>query len=412
MSVVNAMLRELESRQQQEPVVAGLATARLPVPSTAATRPLSPQWLLALTVIALIAFAIVFWRWQHRDISGSRADQAPRQTIVGELAPATAPIAVAGRAASRQTPTPLTTTLRASEILAPPTPPEASANNSDPLQPTSIEKPASPELSTRSETPASIGWELVAPEPAEDNDGWAIGEQESQAPYTPRHGVDEPARATATAPISGRDAPAKTARFDRQPAQAGIEEQLQLLRQQARGALAAGDWNGADDAIQSGLALHATDPELALLRLHPSSLRNPEVAIAQAEFVLQTTPENWPVRQWLGSQHLEHKRYADAVAVLSSYAPTVLIAPDYHAILALAAQTAGAHTEAVVRYRSLIAAQPQQGRHYAGLALSLEPLGDRVAAMSAWQTALRDPELPAAVAHYGSQRLQQLQVKP
>jgi MSHA biogenesis protein MshN len=202
--------------------------------------------------------------------------------------------------------------------------------------------------------------------------------------------------------------PVEPVTFERTPATENATALLARVRQQARQAIAAGNWQEANEAIRTGTAVAPDDPELALLHVESEALRDPSVAEQTATAVLNELPQAWPVRQWLGLRWLQMQQAKRAYGVLTTLAPPISTAPDYHNVLALAAQQSGEHAAAVTIYQQLISLQPAQGRHQAGLAISLEALGNSSGARSAWQQALRDPQLPLALVRYGQSRLQQL----
>ncbi len=241
--------------------------------------------------------------------------------------------------------------------------------------------------------PVSIGWEEV--------DFAALDENADS-----RADADTPAGSDQVA------TPVETATFERTPSAESGTALLARVRQQARQAIAAGNWQEANEAIRTGTAVAPDDPELALLHVESEALRDPSIAEQTATAVLNELPQAWPVRQWLGLRWLQMQQPKRAYGVLTTLAPPLSTAPDYHNVLALAAQQSGEHATAATTYRQLSTLQPALGRHQAGLAMSLEALGDPAGARAAWQQALRDPELPTTLVRYGQSRLQQLPPNP
>ncbi|MFZ5842406.1 MAG: tetratricopeptide repeat protein [Pseudomonadota bacterium] len=419
MSVVNTMLRELAERQQgaanSGPVPNGQTPSGQPnhgqSPTTASTAALGvvpaparsalPWWFLSLLVLALL---ILIWRlW----LSASHVPNDDNAAAPAQV-PVSLPTPPPTTAASADTH--LTTRTITVPVVAAPTASRGSEaeTNAAVASPRADTMPA---LATGTDSTtaepaaaASIGWELVHQEPA-SSDEWS-GDFDTTEPEIRR---SEPAATSATRSADTSNTP-RTAPtvFERAPAQLSHAEQLEQLRLQARAALAAGDLATAGQAIDRGLQLQGEDSELHTLRLDWLALQSPEQAVQHARQQLQERPDRIPVRQWLGSHYLQQQQAPMALDVLQTQTPALTQSPDYHGVLALAEQQTGQHQAAARRYLQLTQLQPQHGRHWAGLALSQESLGQRAEAIRAWRLALRDAALPAALARFGQQRLQQL----
>lgn len=418
MSVVNTMLRELAERQQGAanpgPVPNGQTPSGQPnhgqsptTPSTAAlgvvpapARSALPWWFLSLLVLALL---ILIWRlW----LSASHVPNDDNADVHAQV-PVSLPTTPPTTAASADT------RLTTHTITVPVATPTASRGNDAETNATvaSPRVDLMPALATDTDSTtsepaaaASIGWELVHQEPASSDD-WS-GDFDTAEPEIRR---SEPAAASATRSADTSNAPRTTASvFERAPAQLSHAEQLEQLRLRARAALAAGDLATAGQALDRGLQLQGEDGELHTLRLDWLALQSAEQAVQHARQQLQERPDRIPVRQWLGTYYLQQQQAPMALDVLQTQTPALTQSPDYHGVLALAEQQSGQHQAAARRYLQLTQLQPQHGRHWAGLALSQESLGQRAEAIRAWRLALRDAALPAALARFGQQRLQQL----
>lgn len=418
MSVVNTMLRELAERQQGAanpgPVPNGQTPSGQPnhgqsptTPSTAAlgvvpapTRSALPWWFLSLLVLAVL---ILIWRlW----LSSSNA-------VNDDRALANVPASTSRPLPDPKTATTPDTRLTTHTITVPVAAPTASRGN-DAETNAAVASPRvdlMPALATNTDSTtaepaaaASIGWELVHQEPA-SSDEWS-GDFDTAEPEIRR---SEPAATSAARSTDTSNAPRTTASvFERAPAQLSHAEQLEQLRLRARAALAAGDLATAGQIIERGLQLQAEDSELLTLQLDWLALQSAEQAVQHARQQLQERPDRIPVRQWLGTYYLQQQQAPMALDVLQTQTPALTQSPDYHGVLALAEQQTGQHQAAARRYLQLTQLQPQHGRHWAGLALSQESLGQRAEAIRAWRLALRDAALPAALARFGQQRLQQL----
>lgn len=415
MSVVNTMLRELAERQQGAAIPGqapngqpnhGQSATTQPTAALgvvpAPTRSALPWWFLSLLVLAVL---ILIWRLWLSSSSAVNDDRALANVPASTSRPLPDP-------KTATTPdTRLTTHTITVPIAAPPSSRdnEAAANTAA----ASTRAEAIPALATDTDSTtaepaapaaASIGWELVHQEPA-SSDEWS-GDFDTAEPESRR---SEPAPASATRSADTSNTARATATvFERAPAQLSAAEQLEQLRLRARAALAAGDLATAGQIIERGLQLQAEDSELLTLQLDWLALQSAEQAVQHARQQLQERPDRVPVRQWLGRYYLQQQQAPMALAVLQTQPPALTQSPDYHGVLALAEQQTGQHQAAAQRYLQLTQLQPQHGRHWAGLALSQESLGQSSEAIRAWRLALRDAALPAALTRFGQHRLQQL----
>lgn len=381
MSVINSMLRDLAANPSHPQTAPTLSATPKAVPTQRRYRPL--LWL------GLIVFALGIWllRWQFA------ANPETRAGLPAAITASTATAIVAP----------------ASESLAPViTPPGA---------------PAQPETATaappdaRPRQRASIGWELVQPDPeplATDDTGLppAPYDDETSADRAEHDAAWVAAESPPARPTTRSDQPDPSAeppaQFSKQPSQASEAEQLAQLQRDIRAALAAHDVTSAGQLLQRARQRWPDDPDLQRLQLDWLAQNDGIVAEQEARRLLDEQTDNWSVRQWLGRQLLQQQQAGAARELLAQHAPALGAQPAYHATLALAEQQAGDHLAAVARYRQLQALQPADGRHSAGLALSLDALRDDNAAAQAWQRALADPRLPAALRRYGQDRLRQL----
>ena len=380
MSVVNTMLRELAARQTDSTVIPfaganGASTATI----TATPAPARRGGVMIFALLLVLAVLIVWWRWSAQTATVAATTEVAPQTLDNreKQAKATALAVV-------ETPMP----------IANPDP-NLNANSGTALAPGPSVASATPSDANQPAAPASIGWELVettVPDDVSvaDDRIWPDAE-----PITAEPIAAEPA-----------------AIFERQPSTQSAAEQLAHWRSNAQRALISGDWVGADRALIAGLQIDPGDAELLSLQLQRQAMSDPVAAEHRAEQLLQQWPQHWQIRQWLASQWLQQSRIANALHLLSAQAPPLAEAADYHATLALAEQQHGDHRAASERYRQLLTVQPQNGRHQAGLALSLEALSDVAGAQRAWRSALLDPALPATLMQFAHQRLRALGATP
>ena len=407
MSVVNTMLRELAERQQNgaTPTAPQVdATPALGIKATPARAGL-PWWFFAVLALAVL---ILVWRlW----LSSTAVSTDTRHAAsAANVAPSAADDAIV--AASNDS------RLKSHTITVPA--PAPAIASTDGLSRNGVVVPPPTETNSAS-APASIGWELVSSaQEAEDQwpDAVELADTASEteietatAQQAQPHSESLANPSVATTPTGQQPQTARNEPvvFERALAQLSPVEQLEQLRAQARAALAVGDLATAAQAIDRGLQLQATDGELQTLQLDWLNRQSPEQAERHAQQLLQRQPDNVSVRQWLGAHYLQQQQAQRAIETLQAQAPALTQAPDYHGVLALAEQQTGQHQAAAKRYLQLTQLQPQHGRHWAGLALSQESLGQPAEAIRAWRLALRDAALPAALARFAEQRLQRLQ---
>ena len=381
MSVVNTMLRELAARQTDSTVIPfaganGTSTATV----TATPAPARRGGLMIFALLLVLAVLIVWWRWSAQTATVAVSTEVASQTLDNSEGQAKA------------------TALAVVEAPMPIANPDANlnANSGTALAASPSAASATPSDANQLAAPASIGWELVeitVPDEVgiADDRTWPDAEPIAAAPIT----ASEPA-----------------AIFERQPSTQSAAEQLAHWRSNAQRALTSGDWASADRALIAGLQIAPGDAELLSLQLQRQAMSDPVAAEHRAEQLLQQWPQHWQIRQWLASQWLQQSRIANALHLLSAQAPPLAEAADYHATLALAEQQHGDHRAASERYRQLLTVQPQNGRHQAGLALSLEAMSDVAGAQRAWRSALLDPALPATLMQFAHQRLRALGATP
>ena len=384
MSVINSMLRDLAANQASTNATPPLSAVPTAVPS-------QRRWYRPVLGLGLVAVALGIWllRWHFASPAG-----APSAPLAKVMAPSPS-------AAVSATHADVSTTAAPADSPSHPVTAVAA--------PTDIARPA--------RAHATIGWELVQPDaesltaetamPDPHDNGDALG-TESAVDRSAMDAFEQPRVDTAAGddrPGTAADTPAH---FSKEPSQATVAEQQAQSRSEIRAALASRDVAGAGLLLQRARQRWPQDPELQRLQLDWLAQNDAVAAEQEARRLLDEQPDSWSVRQWLGRQLLQQRQVTLARELLAQHAPALDAQPAYHATWALAEQQAGDHPAAIARYRQLQAVQPADGRHSAGLALSLDALHDSNAAAQAWRRALTDPHLPAALRQYGQDRLRQL----
>jgi MSHA biogenesis protein MshN len=116
-------------------------------------------------------------------------------------------------------------------------------------------------------------------------------------------------------------------------------------------------------------------------------------------------PAHYPFAQLLARVHVEHDADHKALAVMEGSRRAGAENPEYVAFLAALYQRAGKHAEAVKTYSEAVALNPQEGRWWLGMGISLEAVQDRDAAGAAYQRAINSGVLDDRLLQYARQRL-------
>ncbi len=99
---------------------------------------------------------------------------------------------------------------------------------------------------------------------------------------------------------------------------------------------------------------------------------------------------------------------AQALALLREVPPAVTVDPEYHELLASLYQKGNLHQEAIGVYQELLRTNPDQGRWWAGLGISLEAQDKDSDALTSFQAALQDESLDANLRQYVQARINNL----
>jgi len=181
---------------------------------------------------------------------------------------------------------------------------------------------------------------------------------------------------------------------------------------------AEGEYRRAADLLQKGrmadaekhlrLALsadaaHTPSRELlAGLMLQQGHWREAQELLGQG---IDAVPAHYPFAQLLARVHVEHGADHKALAVMEGSRRAGAENPEYVAFLAALYQRAGKHAEAVKTYSEAVTLNPQEGRWWLGMGISLEAAQDRNAAGAAYQRAIHSGVLDDKLLQYARQRL-------
>jgi Flp pilus assembly protein TadD len=99
---------------------------------------------------------------------------------------------------------------------------------------------------------------------------------------------------------------------------------------------------------------------------------------------------------------------ADALRVLESALPDIHVMPEHYAFMAALAQRSGDNTRAAKLYQEVLAIRPDDGVWWTGLGISLERLKQVQAALNAYRHASQTGDLNPDVAQFVAQRIKAL----
>ncbi len=346
MSLINKMLKDLESRQEgsgtrsSQVVYEDLQAAR-------AGKLPARRWPVAAVVIlglALIAGAALGWFFLDRPVSAPPPVAATPPPAVVEPAPVQPP---------------------AVEVPVKPVPPPAPAVARAPVvRPPVREKPL-----------------MALPPPVPVN----------RAP--------KPAPVVAAAPVARPGQMEKVVK----PPEAG--EVTEAAYREAAALMQQGRMDEAEVKLRAALAQnpgHALSRELLVGVLLQRGARDD--ARQQLEAGIAQSPAHLVFYSLLARLYVDAGQEARALALLESASPRAANDVDHHRFLAALYQRAGRHPDAVKAYRQVVTLQPYDGRGWLGLGISLEAMEQWKDAATAYQRALAGQGLDDRLSDYVRQR--------
>ena len=391
MSLINQMLRDIESRQEQAP------GAPRPVPVKPIYHDLRPaargtgrSRRAGLLVIAGIGAAAlvtsVYYIAPHVSLPGTprtakeQASAYPASTASTELPAAKSVAAVAPTVAP--TPEPET-------IVVPP--------------PVAVPSPAAEQPAIdRESSPAAAPVQVVVTAPAV-----------TEAPRSPVPSANPAPQKSVIAdkPKVGTDAVdgVEAGAIDKRMRPLTVEEKAEGAYRQAVRSLEHGRSGDAGRQLQQALSVdpqHVRARELQVAL----ALKNGRTREAQQllEEGMRLAPKHYPFAQLLARIHVEHGAEPKALALLEQAAPMAASDADYMSLLAALYQRQGRHADAVAAYRRTVEIRPDDARAWVGLGISLEMEQEPDAARASYQRARDLGNLPLALSRHASQRLAQL----
>ena len=136
--------------------------------------------------------------------------------------------------------------------------------------------------------------------------------------------------------------------------------------------------------------------------------RAAELALARG---LEYTRDEPRLAQPYARLLVERNDFGQALEVLAAAMSKGQSNPDYLAFVAALLQNSARHVEAAAMYRQALALQPGAAHWWMGLGISLDALGDRLGALSAFQRAQRGAGLAPEVSSYIRNKLASLRAR-
>ncbi len=383
MSLINQMLRDLESRRAMPAPAAGavaplaLAAARAagaPPPAPVGTdgrMGISQRWLIAAILLLTVLLGLLLW-----------SSQPPWQARVQESAPP----AVAGLAEP-------VARVPVVAMTVEPAPPPA-AGPVEPVRPVEFVAVAEPvEAAPPAAKEKTIAETPARPQPVETVAAMppAVAEKApTEPPSRPQSTVLSPE------PTPPAQAPAADTLVNKRIRPLSDEQLAQQALRRGLGLLGEGRRAEAEQALREALRL---DPRqlraretLAALYLNNGRLSEAQVLLAEG---LRLSPRAAALAQLYARLLAEQGDLAKALTVLQRASPPLTENPDYHALLAALYQRDGQHSSAAWVYRQLLTQRQPRAAWWLGLAISLEALDDSEPALEAY---LRAHQLGAGLA--------------
>jgi MSHA biogenesis protein MshN len=184
------------------------------------------------------------------------------------------------------------------------------------------------------------------------------------------------------------------------------DEQAESEYRQAVSLLQKGRTADAEKRLKAALNLSAEHPQsrelLAGLALQNGRWHEAQQTLEQG---IEKVPAHYPFALLLARIQIEHGADQKALAVMEGSRQAGAGSADYMAFLAELYRRAGNHAEAIKAYTEAIKLNPQEGRSWVGMGISLEAAQDWKTAGDAYQRAIETGSLDDNLLKYARQRL-------
>ncbi len=184
------------------------------------------------------------------------------------------------------------------------------------------------------------------------------------------------------------------------------------------------DRNNSQSAVmilQGGRMVEAYDQLRLFLAENPSAHQSREtlatLLLAQREYAqagavidegLALAPNYGSFKKIKARLLIQDNDSAGALALLRAVPPAVTADSEYHELLASLYQQGNDHVQAVTTYQDLLRTNPEQGRWWAGLGISLDAQDKDADALTSYQAALQTESLDANLRQYIQNRISNL----
>lgn len=216
---------------------------------------------------------------------------------------------------------------------------------------------------------------------------------------------DAGAAKLATAKITD-DSTVKSGEMDKKVKQLSSDDQAESEYRLAVNLMQKGRADDAEKHLRSALNISAEHIKarelLAGLMLQNGHWREAEQNLEQG---IEKVPDYYPFAQLLARIYVEHGSDQKALATMEGRREAGSGNADFMAFLALLYQRAGNQPEAITAYTEALKLDPQEGRSWLGLGISLEAAQNWNAAGAAYQRAIESGVLDDRLLQYARQRL-------
>ncbi|MBI3778350.1 MAG: tetratricopeptide repeat protein [Gammaproteobacteria bacterium] len=194
-----------------------------------------------------------------------------------------------------------------------------------------------------------------------------------------------------------------------------MDKKLKPLSPEER---AESEYRQAASLLQKGRAAEAEKRLRAALNISPEHAASRELLAGLAlqngrwheaqqilEQGIEKVPAHYPFALLLARIQIEHGTDQKALAVMEGSQRAGAGSADYMAFLGELYRRVGNHAEAIKAYTEAIKLNPQEGRSWVGMGISLESAQDWKAAGEAYQRAIETGSLDDGLLNYARQRL-------
>ena len=217
--------------------------------------------------------------------------------------------------------------------------------------------------------------------------------------------VDAPKAAPVSSP-GAEESPADSGVMNKKLKPLSPDERAESEYRQAVSLLQKGRAADAEKHLKVALNISAEHPQsrelLAGLALQNGRWHEAQQTLEQG---IEKVPAHYPFALLLARIQIEHGADQKALAVMEASRQAGAGSADYMAFLAELYRRAGNHAEATKAYTEAIKLNPQEGRAWVGMGISLEAAQDWKTAGDAYQRAIETGSLDDNLLKYARQRL-------